>query len=174
MSQWNFDPAHSNAEFSVKHMMISTVRGSMSDLKGSIDFDPENPGDSSVQATFNVTSINTGMPDRDNHLRSADFFDVEKYPTIEFKSTKVVAHDKNSADVVGDLTIKDVTKSVTLKVEYLGQATSPQGDTRAGFEARTEINREDFGLKWNQLLESGGVLVGKDIKIVLDIQAIQA
>lgn len=172
MAQWNLDPAHSSADFTVRHMMVTNVRGSFGNLSGTINFDPENPGASSVEATIDVATINTGVEDRDNHLRSADFFEVEKYPNITFKSTDVEVTGDKSAKVTGDLTIRDVTKSVVLDVDFLGQGGSPFGDTRAGFEATTKIDREAFGLTWNQALETGGVLVGKDIKVSLDIQGV--
>lgn len=173
MATWKVDNAHSAADFTVRHMMVTNVRGTFSELDATINFDPEAPEASSVEAAISTASISTGVGDRDNHLRSADFFDVEKYPHITFKSTNVAVTGDNSADVTGDLTIKDVTKSVTMKVEFLGQGNSPFGDVRAGFEANLTINREDFGLTWNQALESGGVLVGKDVKITLDIQGVK-
>jgi polyisoprenoid-binding protein YceI len=172
MAQWNIDNAHSAADFTVRHMMVTNVRGTFGELSAVINFDPANLAEASVEATINVASINTGVEDRDNHLRSADFFEVEKYPNITFKSTSSEITGENSAKVTGDLTIRDVTKSVTLDVEFLGQVASPYGDTRAGFEANVKINREDFGLTWNQALEAGGVLVGKDVKISLDIEAV--
>lgn len=172
MAQWNLDPAHSSADFTVRHMMVTNVRGSFGNLSGTINFDPENPGASSVEATIDVATINTGVEDRDNHLRSADFFEVEKYPNITFKSTDVKVTGDNSAKITGDLTIRDVTNPVVLDVDFLGQGGSPFGDTRAGFEATTKIDREAFGLTWNQALETGGVLVGKDIKVSLDIQGV--
>lgn len=172
MPQWKLDTAHSSADFTVRHMMVTNVRGQFQNVSGTIDFDPENPANASVEATIEAASINTGAEDRDAHLKSADFFEVEKYPHITFKSTNVDVTGDNSAKINGDLTIRDVTKSVVLDVEFLGQGGSPFGDTRAGFEASTKINREDFGLTWNQALETGGVLVGKDIKINLDVQAV--
>lgn len=172
MAQWNIDTTHSSADFTVRHMMVTNVRGSFSNIDGVINFDPANPATSSVDVTIDVNSINTGVEDRDNHLRSADFFDIATYPSITFKSTNVDITGDDSAKVTGDLTIRDVTKSVVLDVEFLGQGGSPFGDTRAGFEASTKIDREAFGLTWNQALEAGGVLVGKDIKINLDVQGV--
>lgn len=172
MAQWTFDAAHSSVGFTVRHMMVTNVRGSLGTVSGSLNFDPENLAASSVEASIDVAGINTGVEDRDNHLRSADFFEVETYPNITFKSTNVELSGDDSAKITGDLTIRDVTKSVILDVEFIGQTTSPYGDTRAGFEATTKIDREAFGLTWNQALEAGGVLVGKDIKISLDIQAV--
>ncbi|MGJ3238556.1 MAG: YceI family protein [Anaerolineae bacterium] len=172
MTQWTFDPTHSSADFTVRHMMVSNVRGSLGPISGTLDFDPENPSEASVDVTIDVTAINTGAEDRDNHLRSADFFEVEKYPNMIFKSTSVESTGSNSAAVTGDLTIRDVTRQVTLNVEFMGQGASPFGDTRAGFEATTTINREDFGLTWNQTLETGGVLVSKEVKVSLDVQTV--
>jgi len=173
MAQWNLDAAHTSIDFVVKHMMVTNVRGSFSDVSGVIKFDPASPADASVEVTIGVNSVSTGTEDRDNHLRSADFFEVEKFPNMTFKSTNVEMTGDSSAKITGDLTIRDVTQSVVLDAEFIGSGVSPFGDTRAGFEATTKINREDFGLTWNQALEAGGVLVGKDIKIMLDVQAVQ-
>jgi polyisoprenoid-binding protein YceI len=173
MTQWNFDKAHTNVEFVVRHMMVSNVRGSFGEYDGTINFDPANPAASSVEITIQTASINTGVADRDNHLRSADFFDAATSPIITFKSTGVQVVDDNNVKLTGDLTMHGVTKPVTLDVEYLGQGNSPFGDVRAGFEASTKINREDFGLGWNVALEAGGVLVGKEIKIQLAVEAVK-
>ncbi|MFN8529080.1 MAG: YceI family protein [Anaerolineae bacterium] len=174
MAKWTFDQAHSYAAFSVRHMMVTTVRGQFNaPVTGTIDFDPANPAASSVEATIDATSIETGVADRDNHLRSADFLDVATFPTITFKSTKVAPTSDSTAKITGDLTVHGVTKSVVLDTEFLGTTTSPfDGKARAGFSATTSINREDFGLTWNVALEAGGVLVGKDIKIFLDVEAL--
>jgi polyisoprenoid-binding protein YceI len=168
--QWKIDPAHSNIDFSIKHMMISTVRGSFNDVDATLTFDPENPAASSVEATIQIASINTGAEDRNKHLLSADFFDAETFPTMTFKSTRVEMQGDNVAKVYGDLTIRDVTKEVALDVEFLGDGVTPFGNRIAGFEATTKIAREDFGLTWNVALEQGGVLVGKEVKISLDVQ----
>lgn len=173
MATWNLDPAHSRANFSARHMMVTTVRGGFDKLSGTLEFDPQNPQASSVNATIEAASINTGVGDRDNHLRSADFLDAENFPTITFKSTNVKVTGDTTADVTGDLTIRGVTRPVTLKVEFLGES-SGMGTERAGFEATTKINREDFGLTWNVALETGGVLVGKDINLNIDAQVIKA
>lgn len=175
MATWNLDSAHSSADFKVRHMMVTNVNGTFGSLEGTIEFDADNPGDASVEATIDAASISTGAEDRDNHLRSGDFFEVEKYPNITFKSTDVNVTGDNTAEVTGDLTIRDVTKSITLDVTLVGvMENSPFGDTRAGFEATTTINREDFGLTWNQALESGGVLVSKEVKISLEAQGVLA
>jgi len=171
MGKWNIDAAHTNAEFVVTHMMFSKVRGKFEDVQGVINFDPANPGASSVEATIQTATVSTGVADRDNHLRSADFFDAETFPVITFKSTNVVASSDTKATIAGDLTIRDVTKEVTLEVEFLGQGTNPWGMTVAGFTGTTKINRENFGLTWNQVLEAGGVLVSKEIEIQLNVQA---
>lgn len=174
MAQWKIDPAHSSAEFSAKHMMITTVRGRISVVDGVLDFDPANPTAASVEATLDASSINSGVADRDGHLRSADFLDVENFPTIQFKSTSVEVTGDKKAHVHGDLTIRGVTKPVVLDVELLGVSTSPFDQTeRAGFVASTSINREDWDLTWNVALEAGGLLVSKDVRISLDAQAIK-
>lgn len=173
MATWSFDPTHSNADFAVKHMMVTTVRGGFKDISGTLEFDPQNLGASRVEATINAASIWTGVDDRDGHLRSADFLNVEDYPTITFKSTGVQIKDDNNATVTGDLTIRGVTQAVSMEVEFLGEQINPFTQQRtAGFTAHTKINREDFGLTWNQALETGGVLVGKDVKITLDVEAV--
>ncbi len=174
MAQWNIDPTHTSAEFSVRHMMITNVRGKFETISGVVEYDAENPSAASVDVTIDVKSINSGVADRDNHLRSADFFDAEKFPNITFKSTKVVFSGDNDVKVTGDLTIRDVTRSVVIEGEFLGQHKTPFGTTIVGFNGNTQINREDFGLTWNVALETGGVLVGKDIKIALEVEAVLA
>ncbi len=170
---WSIDGAHSTAEFTVRHMMISTVRGSFSTFTGEIHLDPDHPEEGYVEAKIDVTSITTGEEQRDNHLRSADFFEVEKFPHITFKSTSVKAKSENKFIVTGDLTIRDVTKPVDLEVEYLGRMPKDLfGKDRVAFVATTKIDREEFGLTWNQALETGGVLVSKDINIELNIAAV--
>lgn len=175
MPVWKFDPTHTAADFSARHMMITTVRGGFKNVTGSLNYDPANPAASSVEAIIETASLtSTGLEQRDNHLKSPDFLDVANYPTITFKSTKVEpTGDGTQAKITGDLTIRDVTRQVVLNAELLGQEKSPFGDTRVGFTASTKINREDFGLTWNMALESGGWLVGKDINITLDVEAIQ-
>ncbi len=172
MSEWKFDAAHTSASFAVRHMMVTTVRGQFQQVSGALHFDPKNMAASSVEATIVVTSVTTGAADRDNHLRSADFFDIANYPEMTFKSTRVQLTGDNAAKVTGNLTIRGKTLPVTLDVEFLGQVDSPFGDKRVGFTATTKINREDWGLTWNRALETGGVLVGKDISISLDVEAI--
>ncbi len=175
MAQYKLDAAHSAAEFSARHMMITTVRGGFKTVNGTLNFDAQNPAASSVEAVIEVNSMSsTGVADRDAHLKSPDFLDAAQYPTITFKSTKVEANGSDKAKITGDLTIRNVTKSVVLDAEFLGETKSPFGDVRAGFTATTKINREDFGLTWNMALETGGWLVGKDISITLDVEAIKA
>jgi polyisoprenoid-binding protein YceI len=170
---WKIDPAHSEINFSVRHMMISTVRGKFNKFTGTIDFNENDPIDSSVEVVIDAASIDTREEDRDNHLRSPDFLNVEKYPHITFKSTRIEQIDDDHAHIFGDLTIRDVTKEVMLNTEYAGMAKSPWGQYSAGFNATTKINRKDFGLNWNQALETGGVLVGDEIKIDIDLEAIR-
>lgn len=173
MGQWKIDSAHANANFAVRHMAVSTVRGRLGTVNGTLNFDPANPTSSSVDVQIDAASIDTGVADRDNHLRSADFLDVENHPYITFKSTRVQGEGDDEGKVIGDLTIRGVTREVTLDVEYLGETTNPFDKSKAvGFEASTKINREDWGLTWNVALEAGGVLVGKDIKITLDLEAV--
>jgi polyisoprenoid-binding protein YceI len=167
------DKAHSEAVFQVRHL-ITKVRGRFADFEGKIEFDEERPELSSVNVTIDAASINTSEPDRDKHLRSDDFFGVETHPTIIFKSTRVVKKSATSFEVVGNLTIHGVTKEVTLPVTYLGVAKDPWGKERAGFESEITINRKDFGLAWNAALETGGFLVGDEVKISLSIQAVAA
>ncbi|KAA9087305.1 YceI family protein [Microbacterium radiodurans] len=170
---WVLDASHSEVGFSVRHMMISKVRGTFAVAEATI-VAPENPLDLTLDAKVDVASINTKDEGRDNHLRSADFFDAETYPNITFVSTGVRQQGGDFL-VDGDLTIKDVTKSVTFTVEFGGFGTDPWGNYKAGATAKTVINREEFGLTWNAALETGGVLVGKDVTIELDLQgSIQA
>lgn len=163
------DAAHSEVTFEVRHMMISKVRGSFA-MKEATFVLPENPLDASVTATVDTTSVDTGDEGRDQHLRSADFFDVENHPAITFTSTGV-REGSGDFQVDGDLTIKGVTKPVTFALEFGGFGTDPWGNYKAGATATATIDREAFGLTWNTTLEAGGVLVGKDVKITLDLQA---
>ncbi|MGN9908077.1 YceI family protein [Phytohabitans sp. LJ34] len=169
---YELDQAHKVVGFVARHMMVSKVRGVFDQATATITV-AEDPLESSVVATIQAASINTGAPDRDNHLRSGDFLESEKYETLEFRSTGVKSHSGNEFVLSGDLTIKDVTRSVDLKVEFEGVGRSPFGQDIFGFTASTEIDREDFGLTWNVALETGGVLVGKKIKIELEGEAIR-
>jgi polyisoprenoid-binding protein YceI len=168
---WAIDPAHSNVEFGVKHMTFTTVRGRFSGVSGTITLDEQHIEHSSVEVEIDVASIDTRDEKRDTHLRSADFFDVERIPTMTFKSTRVEPTQSGELRVVGDLTIRGVTREVVLDTTMTGRGTNPFGVEVAGFEATTRINRKDFGLMWNVALETGGFLVGDEIKITIDIEA---
>jgi polyisoprenoid-binding protein YceI len=170
---WQIDSAHSEVTFSARHMMISKVRGRFNEFSGTINFDEENPSASTVDVTIQADSISTRNADRDGHLKSADFLNVAEYPTITFVSTNVEQTDDDEGKLTGNLTIAGVTKPVTLKVEYAGQAQSPWGMTSAGFSGSTKIDRRDFDLTWNAALETGGVLVGNDIKIEIELELIK-
>jgi polyisoprenoid-binding protein YceI len=175
MTEWKLDPAHSSISFAIRHMMVTTVHGRFTDFDARLQFDPDRPEDAKVKATIRTESIDTGVEDRDNHLRSADFFDVEKNPVITFESTDVDIQGDKEAEVTGNLAIGNVSRPVTIKASYLGQQVNPfTGTPTLGFEGQVKINREDFGLTWNQALETGGVLVGKDVRITLDLQAVPA
>jgi polyisoprenoid-binding protein YceI len=164
------DKNHSEASFQVRHM-LTKVRGKFDDFAGTIQMDEAKPEASSVEFTIKAASIDTGVEQRDKHLRSADFFDVEKDPEITFKSSSVKATSKDHYDVAGTLTMHGVAKQITLPVTFLGTVKSPFGDQRAGFESGITLNRKDFGLLWNKTLEAGGVLVGDDVEIAINIEA---
>ncbi len=168
---WTIDPSHSAVEFSVKHMMFTTAKGRFPDVTGTITLDDEDHATSAVDVEIAATSIDTRDEKRDEHLRSGDFFDAGTHPTITFKSTKVEPKGGNRAAVTGDLTIRGVTRQVVLDAEENGRGKSPFGQEVIGFTATTTVNRKDFGLNWNAALETGGVLVGEDVKITLDIEA---
>ena len=170
---WEIDATHSQATFSVKHMMISTVRGHFEVLSGKLHIDEEHPDNSWVEAEVDAASINTRDARRDDHLRSPDFFDVEKYPKITFKSTKVTPIGNNQYRVTGNLTMHGVTKEETFHADYSGQVKDLYGLQRAAFSVKGKINRKDFGLNWNVALETGGVLVGEDVNIEIDLAAVQ-
>ena len=169
---WAIDPTHTTIGFSVRHAMVSKVRGNFSDFAGSTTIDGANLAASSVEVTIQAGSIDTKNADRDGHLVSADFLDVENFPTLTFTSTNVAV---NGADVTitGDLTIHGVTRSVTVEFEYIGTSLDPFGFTRVGFEGTAKISRKDFSLVWNAALETGGVLVGDEITLVLDVEAVK-
>jgi polyisoprenoid-binding protein YceI len=175
VSTWNIDPAHSHAEFKVRHMMISNVKGSFSGLSGALTHDETDPTGSSVTVSIPVATLTTGDPQRDGHLKSADFFDAEKFPTITFKSLTVDRLEEDKIVVSGELTIHGVTKTVTLDVEGpTAPGKDPWGNTRIGVSATGKINRKDFGLSWNSALEGGGVLVGEEVHLSLEVQFIKA
>jgi polyisoprenoid-binding protein YceI len=173
---WQIDAAHSSVEFAVKHMMFTTVRGRFKDVKGTIEADEQNPDASTVNVEIAAASIDTGSPDRDAHLRSADFLDVENHPTLTFRSKRVEGAMKKEGDkfrVVGDLTIRGTTMEVTLECQYEGTGKDPWGGTRAGTRAEARIDRRDWGLKWNQALETGGILVANEVRLEVEVQAVK-
>ena len=167
---FQIDKAHSEANFQVRHL-ITKVRGRFSDFAGTVEFDSEQPAQSKVDFTIQAQSIDTNEPTRDKHLQSDDFFAVEKYPTIAFRSTTITPRGTDRYDVEGDLTIRGVTKRIVLPVTHLGTAKDPWGNEMLAFEAETTVNRKDYGLNWNAALETGGFLVGDEVKIELQIQA---
>lgn len=167
---WKADPTHTKISFTVKHLMISKVRGTFDSFDVTI-VTAEDPKDSTIEAVIDVASVNTGVKDRDNHLRTSDFFLVEEYPTMTFRSTSLSA-DGDDFTVVGDLTLRGVTKPVTLKGEFGGVITDPYGLTRAGATATTTINRQDFGVSWNAAIEAGGMTLGDNVKIELDLEVV--
>jgi polyisoprenoid-binding protein YceI len=174
-STWNIDPAHSVAEFKVKHMMISNVKGQFAHLSGVLVLDEKDVSKSRVEASINAESITTREPQRDAHLKSADFFHVEKHPTLSFKSTGIKQTGDGELAVTGDLTIRGVTRSVVFTVEGpTPPAKDPWGNMRLGLSATTKINRKDFGLTYNAALETGGILVGEEVTITLDVQFVKA
>ncbi|MDQ1304657.1 MAG: hypothetical protein QG671_484 [Actinomycetota bacterium] len=170
---YTLDPSHSRLGFVARHAMVTKVRGSFDDFAGSITLDTENPAESKAEVTMQVASVDTRNQQRDEHLRTNDFFDAPNFPEITFVSTGVSQTGPDSFDVVGDLTIKGVTKSVTVAFEFTGAATDPFGNDRVGFEGTTTINRTDFGVNFNAKLDAGGVLVGEKITIELEISAIK-
>ncbi len=169
---WEIDPSHSQATFAVKHMMISTVKGHFNVISGHLHIDEQNPANSWVDAQVDASSVDTRDERRDGHLRSPDFFDAEQYPTINFKSTKVESLGDNEYRVLGNLTIRGVTREVAFKAEYSGQGKDPWGGQRAGMSATAKINRKDFGMTFNTTLETGGVLVGDEVKVEIDLEAV--
>jgi len=171
-SVWHIDPSHSVAEFSVRHMMVTNVKGRFMGISGNIVDAREDPNYSSVKAAIDVTTLITGDPQRDEHLRSPDFFDIAKYPSIAFESRKI-SGSRDKFTVTGDLTIHGVTREVRLDVTFNGTGTNPLGKIVAGFTAETRINRKDFGLNWNMALEAGGFLVGDEAKIVIELEAVR-
>jgi polyisoprenoid-binding protein YceI len=172
---YKIDPAHSSAQFVVRHMMITNVRGGFSGVQGTIEYDPDNPNQSRIQVLIDASEINTLDKQRDAHLRSPDFLDIEQHPTITFKSTKIARAGDGEWKVTGDLTIHGVTKEVVLNADGpTPEGKDPFGNTRIGASASTKIKRSDFGLTWNAALETGGILVGDDLKIELEVSAIRS
>jgi polyisoprenoid-binding protein YceI len=173
-STWQIDPAHSGIHFTIRHMVFSKVRGRFAKYTGAIRIPDDDLLRSVVEVSIDASSIDTGTPQRDEHLRSPDFLDAEKFPELRFRSTRVERAADGRYRVVGELTIRDVTREVSLDVEYGGRAKDPWGNERMGFVARASLDRKDFGLKWNQALEAGGMLVGDRVDLELEVQAVQA
>jgi len=170
---WHIDYKHSNIEFTARHMMFTKVRGRFEEFEGEINFDPSNPTNTTINVEIDTASIKTNDNDRDNHLRSADFLQVEVYPIIKFVSKRIEQQDKNSGTLIGDLTIRGQTREVSLDVDYYGLQADPWGGTRAVFSGETTINRKDWGLTWNVALEAGGFLVSDKLDIDIEIQLVQ-
>jgi polyisoprenoid-binding protein YceI len=170
---WNIDTAHTGITFSVRHMVVSKVRGRFGKFAGAMHLDDADLSRSSAEVTIDAASIDTGVAERDAHLRSPDFLDVEKFSELRFRSTRVEKVDDTNYRVTGDLTIRDATREVAITVEYGGRGKDPWGNERIGFVARTALDRKDFGLTWNQVLEAGGILVGDRIEIDLDVQGVR-
>ncbi len=173
MATWNIDTAHSAIHFSVRHMLVSKTRGRFTKFGGQLEFDPDNPEAAKVQVTIEPASVDTADSQRDGHLRSADFFDVEKFPTASFKSTRVEDLGGDKYRISGDLTIRGVTKPVSFDATYEGSGKDPWGGERAGFSGGTTIDRRQFGLEWNKALETGGVLVGEKVELSLEVEAVK-
>ena len=180
MAKWTFEPGHTAAEFSARHMMVTHVRGHFKDVHGSLNFDPKDPAASSVEVTIDARKIWTGEPARDAHLRSADFLDAENFPEITFRGREVVVIGEVDYRVTGELTIRGKTNPATLDIHYLGQWLTPWWEDgkdlgpkiRAGFVAKTSINRQDFGVSWNDTMDKGGIVVGDTVEITIDAEAI--
>jgi polyisoprenoid-binding protein YceI len=174
---WQLDPAHSSVEFSVKHMMMTTVRGRFKDVQATLTGDRDHPDAAGVEVVINAASVDTGVADRDAHLRGPDFFDAEQFPRITFRSTRIEGDPpKQEGDrfrLVGELMIRDSAMDVVLDCEYEGRGTDPWGKTRAGFHFRTELDRREWGLKWNQALETGGVLVANKVRVEGEVQFVR-
>jgi polyisoprenoid-binding protein YceI len=170
---WQFDLSHSNIHFAVRHLMVSKVRGQFASWRGQLLVDPDDLTKSSVEVEIDAASVESKEPKRDEHLRSADFLDAATYPHVKFRGTGVTKVDDSTYKLTGDLTIRDVTRPVTLEVEYAGTVKDPWGGERAGFSAKTTINRKDYGLTWNMVLEAGGFVVGDKIEIGIEVEAVK-
>ena len=171
--RWEIDSSHSSLQFSVRHLVIAKVRGSFARWSGTIDVPNGDFSKATVNVTIDASSIDTGVADRDGHLKSPDFFDVAQHPELRFVGKRVLSRSEAEIDVVGELTLKGITREVVLRVEQHGQAKDPWGNVRAAFTAKTSIDRKDFGLTWNQVLETGGVMVGDRVDIEADIEAVK-
>ena len=171
---YSLDPTHSRLGYQARHAMVTTVRGHFADFSGTVTLDEANPAASSAEITIQAMSVSTSQADRDNHLRTSDFFDPEKYPTLTFRSTKVEKTGNEEFAVTGDLTVKDVTKPITINMTFAGAAKDPFGNSRAGFEGYATLNRKDYGMTFNAALETGGVLVSDRVKLDFDISLIKS
>jgi polyisoprenoid-binding protein YceI len=171
---WRIDPAHSNIEFSVRHLMISTVKGRFTGVDGTVTIDDAHPANPDVNVTIDASTVDTRDPQRDGHLRSADFLDVDKFPHLTFRGTRIADRKGDAFALVGDLTIHGVTREIALHVTEEGRVKDPWGGERMGFSATTKINRKDYGLTWNQALETGGVIVGDEVKIAIDLEFLKS
>ncbi len=170
---WGLDKAHSSVGFSVRHLVISKTTGKFDDFTGTIVFDGKNFAAASVELTVQMASVDTDDEKRDEHLRSADFFETEKFPTMDFKSKKVTKGEGDAFTITGDLTIKGVTKEVTFDCQFHGVVNDPWGNTKAGFSAMTQINRQDFGVTWSKSLDGGGLVVGDDVDVMIEVEAVK-
>ncbi len=173
-TKWNLDAAHSEIQFKAKHLLITTVTGEFKKYEATVETEGDDFTTATITFTADTASVDTGSEQRDGHIKSADFFDIEKFPKLKFVSTKIEKKDADNFILHGDLTIRDVTKSVTLNVEFGGIAKDPWGGTRAGFNVTGKVNRKDFGLNWNVLTEGGGMLVSEEVKIVASVQLVKA
>ncbi|HEY5611827.1 MAG TPA: YceI family protein [Thermoanaerobaculia bacterium] len=181
MPKWTFEPGHTSAEFCARHMMVANVRGHFKNIRGTLDFDPAKPSDCVVDATIDAAELWSGEPDRDAHLKSADFLDVAQFPEIRFHGERVKVLTENECELTGELTIRGITRPLTLFVRYHGKWETPWWEdgvdkgpkTRAGFEATTRINRHDFGVSWNSPLARGGIVVSDEVTITIDVEAIR-
>jgi len=172
-SSWSIDASHSHVEFAVRHMMVATAKGTFNEVKGTVTYDGVSLADASIEVEIPVDSIDTKNTDRDNHLKSPDFFDAASHPLITFRSTRIVSKGGNEFDLIGDLTIRGTTRQVTLAAESNGVLRDPWGMERAGFSATGKINRFDYGLHWNAALETGGLVVAQDVKISLEVEIVR-
>jgi len=173
LTKWALDPTHSNVDFSIRHMMISKVKGTFRSFEASIEADPQDLTTANISFSIDVSSVDTNNADRDNHLRTADFFDVENYPKLTFVAKSIVKTDDGEYNVTGDVTLHGVTRSETFAVTYEGTGKDPWGNEKVGFSATGNLKRSDYGLTWNAALETGGFLVGDDVKVSLELQAVK-
>lgn len=172
-TKWGIDTTHSEVHFKVKHMMVSTVSGAFKNFEGGMESQGETPENAKIWFSADIDSIDTNNEQRDAHLKSDDFFNAEKYPSLTFSSSRMIKKSEGKYEMIGDLTIRDITKEIKLDVEYFGTAVDPYGQMKAGFEINGAISRKAFGLKWNALTETGGVVVSDDVKLVMNIQLVQ-